>query len=154
MAVTCQGQAENLVQIGHKGGAVRSDTASAASGSKSRNASYPGDVTSLPVNRLPRAWYDAPLPRFLTTTPDTILGALTRASGDHAVEPAQTQAWLAEIALLKSWLAPFRHGTVFLEFTIPRMGRRIDAVLLLGELAERSLFFASVSPDTMPGTPP
>ncbi|MFO1456498.1 MAG: DUF2075 domain-containing protein [Steroidobacteraceae bacterium] len=91
-------------------------------------------MTALPANRLPRAWYDAPLPSFLTTTPDTILGALTRASGDHAVEPAQTQAWLAEIARLKSWLAPFRHGTVFLEFTIPRMGRRIDAVLLLGEL--------------------
>ena len=86
------------------------------------------------VNRLPRAWYDTALPAFLTTSADTILGTLTRASGDHAVEPAQTQAWLAEIALLKSWLAPYREGSVFLEFTIPRMGRRIDAVLLLGEL--------------------
>ncbi len=86
------------------------------------------------VNRLPRAWYDAPLPAFLAATPDTILGALTRGSGDHAVEPAQTQAWLAEIALLKSWLAPYTSGAVHLEFTIPRMGRRIDAVLLIGEL--------------------
>lgn len=91
-------------------------------------------MPSPPSNRLPRAWYDADLPSFLTTSADTILGALTRASGDHAVEPAQTQAWLAEIALLKSWLAPYREGSVFLEFTIPRMGRRIDAVLLLGEL--------------------
>jgi len=91
-------------------------------------------MTPALANRLPRAWYNDLVPAFLRTTPDTILGALTRASGDHAVEPAQTQAWLAEIALLKSWLADYREGSVFLEFTIPRMGRRIDAVLLLGEL--------------------
>jgi hypothetical protein len=89
-------------------------------------------MASVPANRLPRAWYDAAIPDFLAATPDSILGALTRGSGDHAVEPAQAQAWLAEIALLKSWLAPCRAGAVFLEFTIPRMGRRIDAVLLLG----------------------
>lgn len=87
-----------------------------------------------PINRLPRAWYDATILAFLSAAPDTILGALTRGSGDHAVEPAQTQAWLAEIELLKSWLADCRDGSVFLEFTIPRMGRRIDAVLLLGEI--------------------
>jgi hypothetical protein len=91
-------------------------------------------MTPALANRLPRAWYDAPFPTFLAATPDTILGALTRASGDHAVEPAQTQAWLAEIALLKSWLAPYTAGAIHLEFTIPRMGRRIDAVLLIGEL--------------------
>jgi hypothetical protein len=84
------------------------------------------------ANRLPRAWYDAPLPSFLASTPDAILGALVRGSGDHPVEPAQMQAWIEEIQLLKSWLTPYTTGTVFLEFTIPRMGRRIDAVLLIG----------------------
>ena len=84
------------------------------------------------TNRLPRAWYESPLPRFHTTDPNTILGALTRASGDHAVEAAQTQAWLTQIQLLKSWLPAHAAGTVFFEFNIPRMGRRIDVVLLLG----------------------
>jgi hypothetical protein len=77
-----------------------------------------------PANRLPRAWYDAPLPTFLAATPDTILGALTRGSGDHAVEPAQTQAWLAEIALLKSWLAPYTAGAIHHERTPPGYSRR------------------------------
>ena len=83
-------------------------------------------------NRLPRAWYEAPIRGFLETPDDAILGALTRGSGDHAVEPAQRQAWLAQIALLKRWLAGGAEGSVYFEFNIPRMGRRIDAVLLLG----------------------
>jgi len=89
-------------------------------------------MSTLPKAQLPRAWYEAEIPSFVAASPDGILGTLTRGSGDHAVEPAQTQAWLGEIQLLKGWLAPFRAGTVFLEFTIPRMGRRIDAVLLIG----------------------
>ena len=80
-------------------------------------------------NRLPRAWYEAPIRGFLETPDDAILGALTRGSGDHTVEPAQTQAWLAQIALLKRWLAAGTEGSVYFEFNIPRMGRRIDAVL-------------------------
>ena len=83
-------------------------------------------------NRLPRAWYEAPIRGFLETPDDAILGALARGSGDHAVESAQTQAWLAQIALLKRWLAGGTEGSVYFEFNIPRMGRRIDAVLLLG----------------------
>ena len=94
-------------------------------------------------NRLPRAWYEASIARFLTTADDAIVGALARGSGDHAVEPAQMQAWLAQITLLKSWLADGVEGSIYFEFNIPRMGRRIDVVLLLGgvvlhDLVERS----------------
>lgn len=82
--------------------------------------------------RLPRAWYQATATAFLATREDEIVGALARGSGDHAVEPAQMHAWLTQIRLLKTWLHPDAHCTVFFEFNIPRMGRRIDVVLLLG----------------------
>jgi DUF2075 family protein len=83
-------------------------------------------------NRLPRAWYEASIAGFLATADDAIVGALARGSGDHAVEAAQTQAWLAQTTLLKSWLAGGVEGSIYFEFNIPRMGRRIDVVLLLG----------------------
>lgn len=77
-----------------------------------------------------RAWYGASMAEFLQTQPDTIVGRLARNS-DFAVLPAQKDAWLAEIGFLQARLVGLT-GSLFLEFNIPRMGRRIDAVLLIG----------------------
>lgn len=79
---------------------------------------------------LPRAYYIATVDEFLAATPDAVLGTLT-ANCDFPVEPAQRNAWLDLIGILKTTL-PGRAGTLFLEFNIPRMGRRIDAVLISG----------------------
>lgn len=83
--------------------------------------------------RLPRAWYQASLPEFLSAEPLAILGALTAHSASFAVEAAQTQAWRSQIELLRRSLSAGTLGALLFEFEIPRMGRRIDAVLLLGE---------------------
>jgi hypothetical protein len=83
--------------------------------------------------RLPRAWYEASLRDFLAADSRTILGELTARSADFAVEASQTQAWLAQIDLLRSSLRGHSAGAIFFEFEIPRMGRRIDVVLLLGQ---------------------
>ena len=77
-----------------------------------------------------RAWYSAPISIFLKTQPDTVIGQLTKNCGFTLV-PTQKDAWLKQIGLLKACLVGCL-GTVFLEFNIPRMGRRIDAVLLIG----------------------
>jgi len=61
---------------------------------------------------------------------DTILGRLATHS-DFTVLPSQRDAWLAQIALLQSQLVGLS-GSVFLEFSIPRMGRRVDTVLIIG----------------------
>ncbi len=45
--------------------------------------------------------------------------------------PTQTEAWLAQIRLLTEHLAGLA-GSIFFEFNIPRMGRRVDAVLVIG----------------------
>ena len=77
-----------------------------------------------------RAWYSAPIAEFLQTLPDTVIGQLARNS-DFALLPTQKDAWLEQIRLLQACLIGLA-GSLFLEFNIPRMGRRIDAVLLIG----------------------
>lgn len=79
---------------------------------------------------LPRAYYVATVDAFLAATPETVLGTLTTNS-DFSVEPSQRNAWLEQIRILKETL-PGLNGMLFLEFNIPRMGRRIDAVLIAG----------------------
>ena len=79
---------------------------------------------------LPRAYYVAKVELFLAAMPETILGTLT-GNSEMAVEPAQRNAWLEQIAILKATLSGLA-GILFLEFNIPRMGRRIDAVLVSG----------------------
>ena len=77
-----------------------------------------------------RAWYGASIAEFLQTQPDTIVGQLVR-NGNFALLPTQKDAWLVQIGILQDRLVGLK-GSLFLEFNIPRMGRRIDAVLLVG----------------------
>src|SRR5688572_19150534 len=77
-----------------------------------------------------RAWYSASIAEFLQSQSAAVIGGLTT-SCDFALLATQTDAWLAQIDFLQKHLIGLS-GTLFLEFNIPRMGRRIDAVLLLG----------------------
>ncbi len=77
-----------------------------------------------------RSYYSDSIETFRATSPDTILGRLVRAEG-MPVEPSQRDAWLEEIRILKEVLAS-HVGAIYFEYSIPRMGRRIDVVLLIG----------------------
>ncbi len=79
---------------------------------------------------LSRAWHGAPVGEFLNAQPNSIIGALAT-NGNFTLVPEQKDAWLAQIAFLQANLSGVS-GSLFLEFNIPRMGRRIDAVLLSG----------------------
>lgn len=81
-------------------------------------------------DRASRAWYSHSIAGFGDTDTDSILGRLT-ANSDFAVLPGQRDAWLSEIRLLQEALCGLS-GSLLMEFTIPRMGRRIDTVLLIG----------------------
>jgi hypothetical protein len=81
---------------------------------------------------LSRAWYGSSITEFLEVDPDVVIGQLTRNS-NFTLLPTQKDAWLVQIDLLKDCLVDYV-GTLFLEFNIPRMGRRIDAVLLIGSV--------------------
>ena len=76
------------------------------------------------------AYYAASIESFLPTSADEIVGVLTQASRG-TVEPAQVRAWADEVALLHTALAGVT-GHVFLEFDVPRLGSRIDAVVVSG----------------------
>lgn len=80
--------------------------------------------------RLPRAWYAAELEVFVRAEPSFVLGALA-ANAETEIVQEQRDAWREEIEVLQSALAG-RTGLVCLEYNIPRMGRRADAVVLTG----------------------
>lgn len=76
-----------------------------------------------------RAYYSDSIANFLKNTPADIIGQLT--IGSYSVEQSQTHAWREEISILRDTLGCYE-GTIYFEYDIPRMGRRIDVVLLIG----------------------
>ena len=74
------------------------------------------------------AFYAEPISSFLSQSNSQILGELSR-PGVFAITPAQSAAWEDEIALLKKALQGI-DGFLCLEFDVPRIGSRIDAVVL------------------------
>src|ERR1019366_733823 len=77
-----------------------------------------------------RAWYGGSIADFLKSSVDTIFAQLAKRN-DFDLISTQRDAWIEQIEFLRSSLNGLT-GTLFLEFNIPRMGRRIDAVLLIG----------------------
>lgn len=79
-----------------------------------------------------RAYYSAALSDFIRHDPEHILGAL---AGRHqfALEGTQRDAWVAQIEILKSHApAVGGDGYILFEYSIPRIGKRVDVVLLTG----------------------
>ncbi|MCE5233901.1 MAG: DUF2075 domain-containing protein [Mizugakiibacter sp.] len=76
--------------------------------------------------------YGASIAQFLAEDPQLIVGELTTWSS-FAVDPSQKVAWLEQISLLKKLLNPYAaaRGALFFEYDIPRLGLRVDTVLVL-----------------------
>ncbi len=77
-----------------------------------------------------RAYYSATIHDFLRSSTEEIVGKLSL-NNDYALIQTQRDAWVAQIDLLRNVLANCE-GSIYFEYSIPRMGRRIDAVLLIG----------------------
>lgn len=77
-----------------------------------------------------RAYYCSSIEGFLADSREVILGQLTQQS-EFAVELPQRDAWLSQIDGLKATLRG-HHGAIYFEYAIPRMGKRVDVVLLIG----------------------
>lgn len=77
-----------------------------------------------------RAYYSDTIGRFLARDDLSVLGELTAAS-EFDVDLLQREAWRQELRVLRDAVLPFKDGHLFLEFVVPRLGKRIDAVLLL-----------------------
>lgn len=79
-----------------------------------------------------RAWYASSIAEFLAESTESVYGTIA-ANSTFSVETTQRDAWLTEIGLLRERLRDIE-GAIFFEFSIPRMGRRIDVVLLIGDV--------------------
>ncbi|TBH74800.1 DUF2075 domain-containing protein [Aquirufa nivalisilvae] len=79
-----------------------------------------------------RSYYSNSVTDFLIDDNDKILGQLIR-NHSFATENLQRNAWMRQIEILKATLIPFKRGTIYFEFSIPRMGKRVDNILLLDD---------------------
>lgn len=77
-----------------------------------------------------RYYYKNSIPKFLTSNDDEIIGKLAL-SNEFPLEQSQRDSWSREIQLLKSYLRKY-NGEIYFEYSIPRMGKRIDVLCLIG----------------------
>ena len=81
--------------------------------------------------RKQRAFYSASIEAFLREPATSILGEITLNSG-FSIELTQRDAWVSQIQILQSELKPYsQRGCIFLEFVVPRLGKRIDVLVLI-----------------------
>lgn len=78
-----------------------------------------------------RYYYSDAITDFLQKTSNEIIGELALAH-NHDINNATKSSWEEEIEILKEVLEPYKdEGSVYFEYTIPRMGRRTDVIVLL-----------------------
>lgn len=76
-----------------------------------------------------RFFYRDTIRGFLDENPKAILGELT-GNNPFPLLATQRNAWTAEISILKDTLKGFE-GEVLFEYSIPRMGRRVDVIVII-----------------------
>ena len=79
-----------------------------------------------------RAYYGKSIADFIQEDNLNILGTLAKNHGYQTLEKSQQNAWERQITILKSQLAELT-GYIYFEFSIPRMGKRVDNIVILGD---------------------
>jgi len=78
-----------------------------------------------------RAPYWASVEDFLRASEAEVLAALVRGS-DFAVETSQRDAWIEQFAVMREALVGYPGASIGFEYAVPRVGKRIDAVVVAG----------------------
>jgi len=81
---------------------------------------------------LQRSYYSNNLNLFIKEDTNKILGELVR-HHNHSLEDLQRNAWIKQIELLKQIFHNYTNGHIFFEFSIPRMGKRVDNIIILND---------------------
>ena len=86
----------------------------------------------MPAIQVVRKWgYRADIHEFVTCDPLSVLGALAGDAGG-LIESEQRDAWVEQISVMQSCLiGRTGNGRIYFEFLIPRIGRRVDVVLVI-----------------------
>lgn len=83
-------------------------------------------------NLLARAYYCASMDDFRIASDEEVIAALVKNSS-FAIETTQRDAWLQQITVMRAVLAKLPgNGLIAFEFAVPRMGKRIDVLLVHG----------------------
>lgn len=77
-----------------------------------------------------RAYYSASIPDFLRQSTNEILGIIHTNDVSAETTIQQSNTWEAEVKILKEQLRNLSGGRIIFEYTIPRMGKRVDVVVL------------------------
>lgn len=81
-----------------------------------------------------RWYYGDTISNFLAREADFVLGHLVLNTG-FAVDIEQRRAWVAQVEILQSALTQLDEaGHIYFEFAVPRLGKRIDAVVAIRHL--------------------
>lgn len=79
-----------------------------------------------------RAYYTADKAKFFADSEEQIIGELAL-SHSFDLDGNQKGAWRQQILILRNALSQIDAFTVYFEFSIPRMGKRADAVVVIGD---------------------
>ena len=78
-----------------------------------------------------RYYYSSAISEFIGEEENSIVGKLT-GSSQHDINKETSSSWRAEIESLKEALKDYSdRGSIYLEYNIPRMGHRVDAIVLI-----------------------
>lgn len=77
-----------------------------------------------------RAYYSSFIKDFINENPETIFGKISGKYDLNKLVIQQSNAWKEQISILKKTISGF-NGKVYFEFTIPRMGKRVDNLLII-----------------------
>ena len=77
-----------------------------------------------------RAYYNSTIFNFLNEDIDSIYGKISGKYDLNKLAIQQSNAWKSQIKILKSQLSSFK-GNIYFEFTIPRMGKKVDNILII-----------------------
>jgi hypothetical protein len=77
-----------------------------------------------------RYYFESSVSNFLKTPDDEIIGRLV-VNNEFDLVQTQRDAWIHEISILKKNLRK-HSGHILLEYSIPRMGMRVDAICIIG----------------------
>ncbi|MCW4470635.1 DUF2075 domain-containing protein [Flavobacterium sp. MFBS3-15] len=77
-----------------------------------------------------RAYYSSSIANFILEDTDSVYGKIAGQYDLNNLVKQQSNAWKQQIQLLKGQIEGFK-GKVYFEFTIPRMGKRVDNIIII-----------------------
>ena len=78
-----------------------------------------------------RSYFSKSMQEFHEKADESILFELIQASEGSSLLESQKMAWEVQVSLLKKQLPKALNGRVIFEYTIPRVGKRVDVLLVL-----------------------